>query len=107
MPTTTAVPLLPVDGHHPLHRARFGFPKRDRAPDSTDVTGARRDEPATAPGRPGRLLARIRESWDEVVRPRSLLRPNSALPYPQDVLTGAATPELDSPAPLMRTVGPR
>ncbi|MFD3775333.1 hypothetical protein [Streptomyces sp. NPDC058612] len=41
MPTTTAVPLLPVDGHHLLHRARFGFPKRDRAPDSSDVTGAR------------------------------------------------------------------
>ncbi|MEU9416016.1 5'-3' exonuclease H3TH domain-containing protein [Streptomyces sp. NPDC048272] len=71
------------------------------------LTGGRRleDLPATAPGRLAKPLARIWETWDDVVRVRSILRLNCDLPYPQDTVTGTATPELTAPATLMKAAG--
>ncbi|MER7761833.1 MFS transporter [Streptomyces sp. NPDC097619] len=58
------------------------------------LTGDRRLEgpSATAPGRLAKPLARIRETWDEVVRVRSVLRLTCDLPYPSNTVTGMVTP---------------
>ncbi|MER6444070.1 5'-3' exonuclease [Streptomyces venezuelae] len=71
------------------------------------LAGGRRLEglPDTAPGRLAKPLARIRETWDDVVRVRSMLRLNCDLPYPQDTVTGTTSPELTAPATLMKAAG--
>ncbi|MFI5987623.1 5'-3' exonuclease H3TH domain-containing protein [Streptomyces sp. NPDC051555] len=63
------------------------------------------DLPATAPGRLAKPLARIRETWQDVLRERSILRLNHEVPVPQDIVTGTATPELTAPALLMKAAG--
>ncbi|MFD4242941.1 5'-3' exonuclease H3TH domain-containing protein [Streptomyces sp. NPDC058525] len=71
------------------------------------LTGGLRleDLPATAPGRLANPLLRIRETWENVLRDRSLLRLNCDVPVPQDSVTATATPELTAPAVLMKATG--